>query len=89
MEGYVGEVREFAGNFAPVGWASCDGQTLDINNYTPLFAIIGTTYGGDSQTHFKLPDWRPTNAQGVKVHGWEIGLPSKIICVEGNFPIRP
>jgi microcystin-dependent protein len=54
-----------------------------------LFAIIGTTYGGDGVNNFKLPDWRPTNEHGTKVHGWEIGQPSKIICVEGIFPDRP
>ena len=89
MEGYIGEVREFAGNFAPRNWASCDGQTLNIKNYTPLFAIIGTMYGGDGVQTFQLPDWRPTDDAGRKVHGWEIGKPSKIICVEGIFPDRP
>ena len=52
MEGYIGEVREFAGSFAPRDWASCDGQTLDVATYTPLFAIIGTTYGGDGVHNF-------------------------------------
>jgi microcystin-dependent protein len=89
MEGYIGEVREFAGSFAPKGWASCDGQVLDIRVYTPLFALIGTTYGGDGVHTFQLPDLRPTNPQGTKVHGWEIGQPSKIICVMGIFPERP
>ena len=89
MEGYIGEIREFAGSFAPRYWASCDGQVLDIKTYTPLFAIIGTTYGGDGVHNFKLPDLRPTNEHGTKVHGWEIGQPSKIICIEGIFPDRP
>lgn len=89
MEGYIGEVREFAGSFAPRDWASCDGQTLDVATYTPLFAIIGTTYGGDGVHNFKLPDLRPLNEHGMKVHGWEIGQPSKIICVLGIFPDRP
>jgi len=89
MEGYIGEIREFSGNFAPRYWASCDGQVLDIKTYTPLFAIIGTMYGGDGVHNFQLPDLRPTDDAGVKRHGWEIGKPSKIICIEGIFPDRP
>lgn len=89
MEGYIGEIREFGGNFAPRDWASCDGQILDIKTYTPLFAILGTTYGGDGIHNFALPDLRPTDDHGVKRHGWEIGKPSKIICVVGIFPDRP
>jgi microcystin-dependent protein len=48
----------FGGNFAPAGWALCDGRTLAIAEYDPLFALIGTTYGGDGQTTFNLPDLR-------------------------------
>jgi len=55
---YVGEIRPFAGNFAPVGWALCDGSLLPIANYTVLFQLIGTTYGGNGQTTFALPDLR-------------------------------
>ncbi|GAA4712467.1 phage tail protein [Brevibacillus fulvus] len=58
MEPYVGEIRMFAGNFAPVGWAICDGSLLAIAEYSELFALIGTTYGGDGQTSFALPDLR-------------------------------
>jgi microcystin-dependent protein len=57
-ESYVGEVRPFAGNFAPVGWALCDGSLLDIANNQVLFTLIGTTYGGNGQTTFALPDLR-------------------------------
>lgn len=53
---YVGEIRMFGGNFAPDGWAFCSGQTLAISEYATLFNLIGTTYGGDGQTTFKLPD---------------------------------
>ena len=55
---YVGEIRMFAGTYAPEGWALCDGQTLSISQNQELFALIGTTYGGDGQTTFKLPDLR-------------------------------
>lgn len=55
---YVGEIRMFAGNFAPAGWQFCDGQLLAIAEYETLFQLIGTTYGGDGQTTFALPDLR-------------------------------
>lgn len=55
---YVGEIRLFAGTFAPNGWLFCDGQQLPISEYETLFNLIGTTYGGDGQTTFNLPDLR-------------------------------
>jgi len=55
---YVGEIKMFAGNFAPTGWATCDGQLLSIAQNTALFSILGTTYGGDGTTTFALPDLR-------------------------------
>lgn len=53
---FVGEIRMFAGNFAPVGWAFCQGQLLPISENPTLFQLIGTTYGGDGQNTFALPD---------------------------------
>lgn len=58
MTPFIGQIMMFAGNFAPRGWAFCDGQLLPIANYTALFSIIGTTYGGDGKTTFALPDMR-------------------------------
>ncbi len=55
---YVGEVRMFAGNFAPAGWLFCEGQLLPISENETLFNLIGTTYGGDGQSTFALPDLR-------------------------------
>ncbi len=55
---YVGEIRMFGGNFAPLGWMLCDGQLLAISEYDTLFNLIGTTYGGDGQATFALPDLR-------------------------------
>lgn len=55
---YVGEIRIFAGNFAPAGWMFCDGQLLAISEFDTLFNLIGTTYGGDGQNTFALPDLR-------------------------------
>jgi microcystin-dependent protein len=55
---YIGEIRMFGGNFAPAGWAFCDGQELPISENDALFTLIGTTYGGDGESTFKLPDLR-------------------------------
>jgi len=55
---YVGEIRMFAGNFAPAGWMFCEGQLLPISENETLFQLIGTTYGGDGQSTFSLPDLR-------------------------------
>lgn len=57
-DAYLGEIRLFAGNFAPDGWMSCEGQLLPIQRYTALFSIIGATYGGNGTTNFALPDLR-------------------------------
>src|SRR4051794_30703113 len=55
---YVGEIRIIAGNFAPAGWMFCDGSLLPISENDTLFQLIGTTYGGDGQVTFALPDLR-------------------------------
>jgi microcystin-dependent protein len=57
-EPFIGEIKMFAGNFAPRGWAMCDGQLLAIAQNNALFALLGTTYGGDGRTTFGLPDMR-------------------------------
>lgn len=75
-DAYIGEIRAFGFNFAPSGWMQCNGQTLSIQQYTPLFAIIGTFYGGNGTTNFMLP-----NLQGqVPMHwGSAPGLPTTVI----------
>jgi microcystin-dependent protein len=55
---YVGEIRMFAGNFNPAGWMFCDGALLPISENETLFQLLGTTYGGDGETNFALPDLR-------------------------------
>ncbi|MFF2886632.1 phage tail protein [Paenibacillus sp. NPDC057967] len=55
---YVGEIRMFAGNYAPVGWALCNGQLLSISENEVLYVVLGTTFGGDGQTTFGVPDLR-------------------------------
>lgn len=58
QENFMGEIKMFAGNFAPKGWAFCDGQLLPINQYQSLYAILGVNYGGDGKNTFALPDLR-------------------------------
>jgi microcystin-dependent protein len=57
-EPFIGEISMFGGNFAPRGWAFCDGQLLAISGNSALFSLLGTTYGGDGRTTFALPDLR-------------------------------
>lgn len=73
MEGTIGEIRMFAGNFAPRTWAFCQNQIISIAQNTALFSILGTTYGGNGQTTFALPDFRGRVAVGT---GQGPGLPS-------------
>ena len=65
MDGYIAEIRMFAGNFAPRNWALCQGQIMSIAQNTALFSLLGTTYGGNGQTTFALPDFRGRVAVGV------------------------
>lgn len=100
--GYLGEVKLFAGNFAPRNWAFCHGELLQIFDYEALFGVLGTTYGGDGRGTFALPDLRGRTVVGL---GKESNLSEKkdgesgnntksclsmnyIICVEGRFPSR-
>lgn len=81
MEGYIAEVRLFAGNFAPRNWAYCEGQLLAINTHQSLFSLIGTTYGGDGRTTFALPDSRSRVVLGA---GNGPGLPTYILGQKGG-----
>ncbi len=65
MEGMIGEIRLFAGNFAPKNWAYCQGQTIAITSNTALFSILGTTYGGNGTTNFLLPNLMSRTAIGA------------------------
>jgi microcystin-dependent protein len=77
MEGYLSEVRMFAGNFAPRAWAFCNGSLQSIAQNSALFALLGTTYGGDGQTTFALPDLRSRvpihNGQGAGLSSYVLG----------------
>lgn len=71
---YIGEIRMFAGNFAPTGWALCNGQLLPINQNQALFSLLGTTYGGDGRVNFALPNLQAR----VPIHtgsGYTLGQP--------------
>lgn len=72
MEGTIAEIRMFAGNFAPRSWLLCQGQIMSISQNTAFFALIGTTYGGNGQTTFGVPDFRGRVAVGT---GQGPGLP--------------
>lgn len=65
MDPFIAQVMIFAGNFAPRGWALCEGQLLPIAQFTLLFSLVGTTYGGDGRTTFGLPDLRGRAPIGV------------------------
>lgn len=79
-EAFIGEIRLVGFNFAPQGWALCDGQLLSISQNTALFSLLGTTYGGDGRTTFALPDLRgrvPVNqGQGPGLSPYNIGQSS-------------
>lgn len=93
MEGTIGEIRFFAGNFAPRNWAFCDGQLIQVSQNTALFSILGTIYGGDGRTTFALPDMRGRVATqqgsgpGLSFH--RLGTPSGTesnILNQANLP---
>ena len=92
-EPYVGQVIAVGFNFAPVGWQICDGSLLPISQYETLFALIGTTYGGDGQTTFAVPDLRGRVAvgagQGNGLSNYLLGQQSgveQVTLLTGNMP---
>jgi microcystin-dependent protein len=90
MEGTLGEIRIFAGIFAPTNWAFCHGQTLKIVEMQALYSILGTTYGGDGQTSFGLPNLVGKSPAEVAIEfdGQSYVAGQYIICVKGFFPSR-
>lgn len=88
MNPYIGEIRLFAGTFAPLGWLLCDGSTVSIDEYSALFALIGTTYGGNGQTDFALPDLRsrtPIHRSGTITLGTKGGAET-VALVASQLP---
>lgn len=93
MEPFIGEIKLFGGNFAPRGWAFCEGQLLSIAQNSALFSILGTTYGGDGITTFALPDLRgrvaihPGTGPGLTSHSLgQRGGAEEITLNTGNLP---
>lgn len=81
-EPFVGEIRMFAGNFAPRGWAFCDGQLLAVSQNDALFSLFGTIYGGDGRTTFGLPDLRGR----IPLHqGTGPGLSPRLLGSKGGY----
>jgi microcystin-dependent protein len=78
-EPFLGEIQIFAFNFCPAGWAAANGQLLQISQYTALFSLLGTTYGGDGVATFALPKWGPI----LTANG---GALRACIALEGVFP---
>ena len=74
---FIGQVTLFTGNFAPHGWARCDGSLVEVTGHPELFSLIGTTYGGDGRTRFGLPNIPPP-IPGVRY----------LIAVEGSIPVE-
>lgn len=88
MEGYIAQIIMFGGNFDPANWAFCQGQLLSIADNTALFSLLGTTYGGNGQTTFALPDFRgrvPVGTGGSISLG-EMGGSSSLTLTTNNLP---
>lgn len=93
MEPFIGEIRLFAGSYAPVGWALCNGQLVPLGQNTALYSLIGTTYGGDGKTNFALPNLKgraPMHAgagPGLTPHYLgEAGGKASVPLVAGQMP---
>ena len=83
MDPFIGEIRAFGFTFAPLGWAQCDGQLMQISENQAVFSVLGTTYGGDGRTTFALPDLRKSGipaGPGITV--------LYCIALRGIFPPR-
>ena len=93
MDAYIAQIMLFAGNFAPVGWALCNGQLLAVAQYSALFSILGTVYGGDGINTFALPNLQcrfpihpgTANGLGTIAQGQSAGVPS-VTLLQTNLP---
>src|SRR5207344_832567 len=93
MDPFVAEIRIFPFNFAPKGWAFCDGQLMPISQNTALFSLLGTTYGGDGKSNFALPDLQgrapmhPGQGPGLSLHDLgETGGSETVSLLESEIP---
>jgi microcystin-dependent protein len=83
-EPFLGQIALFAFNYAPTGWAACEGQLLSLAQNTALFSLLGTNYGGNGQTNFALPDLRGKAPVSDPNTGMQY-----CIALQGVFPSRP
>lgn len=83
MNGYIGTIILFGGNYAPENWLFCDGSLLNIHKYPALFSVIAITYGGDGKLTYALPNLPAVKSIDGKSQS------RYIICFNGNFPTRP
>lgn len=93
MDEYIGTILQFGFNFSPKNWMVCHGQVLAINTNQALFALLGTTYGGNGFNTFNIPDLRKKDKNGnyyVVGQIMEDGTPyiDSYICIAGIFPVR-
>src|SRR5215470_11654335 len=93
MDPFVAEIRIFPFNFAPKGWAWCDGQLLPLSQNTALFSLLGTTYGGNGKSNFALPDLQgrapmhPGQGHGLSLHDLgETGGSETVTLLESEIP---
>jgi microcystin-dependent protein len=93
MDPFVAEIRIFPFNFAPKGWAWCDGQLMPLSQNTALFSLLGTTYGGDGKSNFALPDLQgrapmhPGQGPGLSLHDLgETGGSETVTLLESEMP---
>jgi microcystin-dependent protein len=93
---FVAEIRIFPFNFAPKGWAWCDGQIMPLSQNTALFSLLGTTYGGDGKSNFALPDiqgravMQPGQGPGLSLHDLgETGGSETVTLLESEIPAHP
>ncbi len=93
MDPFIGQIQAFGFNFAPRGWAKCEGQLLQISSNTALFSLLGTTYGGDGRTTFALPDLRGrvpiSPGQGPGLSNYKLGAKGgveEVVLTEGQLP---
>ena len=82
MDGYLGEIKLFAGAYDPANWVSCDGRILPVNQFSGLFAILGVTYGGDGYSNFGMPDFR---GRVPVCSGQGAGLTPRYIGMKGGY----
>ena len=95
MDPFVAEIRIFPFNFAPKGWAFCDGQLLPLSQNTALFSLLGTTYGGDGKSNFALPDMQgnapmhPGQGPGLSLHDLgETGGSETVTLLQSEIPVH-